>query len=127
MSANQPPDPYFSDINFNPNFFKMISTYLTEAIANSKYLRLIGGILSGNLGIKVNPRVELDVVGKAVINTTVNSTPSTGQFGSSGARLIFREGTASVPPYALGCDGSALWYGYLELRYIHFILELLKE
>jgi hypothetical protein len=88
MSANQPPDPYFNNINFNPNFFKVISTYLTETIANSKYLRLIGGILSGNLGIKRTPRVELDVVGKAIINTNSNSTPGNGILGSTGTKII---------------------------------------
>ena len=51
-NVDTPPNPYFSGINFNPSFFSSISAYLTEAIANSKYLRLIGGILSGNLGIK---------------------------------------------------------------------------
>ena len=53
--------------------FKTISTYLTETIANSKYLRLIGGILSGNLGIKRTPRAELDILGKAIINTNLNN------------------------------------------------------
>jgi hypothetical protein len=46
MSANIPPNPYFNNINFNPNFFNVAVQYLTEAIANSKYLRLIGGILA---------------------------------------------------------------------------------
>ena len=41
MNTDTPPDPYFSGINFNPSFFKVLSTYLTEAIANSKYLKLI--------------------------------------------------------------------------------------
>jgi hypothetical protein len=114
MSVNQPPDPYFNNINFNPNFFKIISTYLTETIANSKYLRLIGGILSGNLGIKRTPRVELDVVGKAIINTGLYDPPNTGISGSGGAKLILTEGTAGTYPYALGTDafaGGNLWYG----------------
>ena len=51
-NVDTPPKPYFSGINFNSSFFPSLSSYLTEAIANSKYLRLIGGILSGNLGIK---------------------------------------------------------------------------
>ena len=111
MSANQPPDPYFSNINFNPNFFKIISTYLTETIANSKYLRLIGGILSGNLGIKRTPRVELDVVGKAIINTNLYAPPNIGILGGTGAKLILTEGTVSAAPYALGTDFQTLWYG----------------
>jgi hypothetical protein len=91
MSANLPPDPYFNNINFNPSFFSTITDFLTIAIANSKYLRLIGGRLTGNLGIKVNPRVELDVNGKCVINNSLNSLPSNGTFGANGTKLILTE------------------------------------
>jgi hypothetical protein len=41
MSSGIPPDPYFNNINFNPNFFKVVVQYLTETIANSKYLKLL--------------------------------------------------------------------------------------
>ncbi len=51
-NVETPPNLWFSNINFHPSFFSSVSDYLTEAIAKSKYLRLIGGILSGNLGIK---------------------------------------------------------------------------
>jgi hypothetical protein len=44
-NVQTPPNPWFSNINFNPSFFQSISDHLTEAIANSKYLRLI---VSGN-------------------------------------------------------------------------------
>jgi hypothetical protein len=38
-NVDTPPNPYFSGINFNPSFFSSTaSNYLTEAIANSKYL-----------------------------------------------------------------------------------------
>jgi len=111
MSSQLPPNPYFNGINFNPSFFSKITDYLTEAIANSKYLRLIGGILSGNLGIKTTPEVELDVNGKVIINNGVGSLPANGRLGSNGSRLILYPGTASEPPYALGYNGNALWYG----------------
>lgn len=111
MSSNTPPDPYFSGINFNPSFFNVIQTYLTEAIANSKYLKLIGGTLTGFLGINRTARAELDVNGKAVINNNNISAPSIGILGSIGTKLILFDGTASEPPYALGVDAATLWYG----------------
>jgi hypothetical protein len=44
-NVDTPHNPYFNGINFNPSFFlSTVSNDLTEAIANSKYLRLIGGI-----------------------------------------------------------------------------------
>lgn len=111
MSANTPPDPYFNNINFNPSFFKVVSKYLTEAIANTKYLKLIGGTLSGFLGIGRTARVELDVNGKAVINNGTSSLPGNGTLGSDGTRLVLFEGSASATPYALGIDVNVLWYG----------------
>lgn len=111
MSSEIPPNPYFNNINFNPSFFTIIGEYLTEAIANSKYLKLIGGTLSGFLGIKRTPRTELDVNGKAVINNTLTSIPANGILGSNGTRLILLEGTVSETPYALGINSGELWYG----------------
>ena len=73
-NVDTPPNPYFNNINFNPSFFLSVaSNYLTEAIANSKYLRLIGGMLTGNLGINRTPQVELDVNGKAMINNNMGN------------------------------------------------------
>lgn len=111
MSSATPPKPYFSGINFNPGFFSSISDYLTEAIANSKYLKIIGGTLSGFLGIKRTARIELDVNGKAVINDTTIGVPANGVFGSAGTKLILTEGTASETPNAIGVGNSHLWYG----------------
>ena len=55
MSADRPPDPYFNNINFNPLFFSsVISDYLTEIIANAKYLQLTGGTITGNLRVNNN-------------------------------------------------------------------------
>lgn len=70
MSSNLPPDPYFNNINFNPNFFKVVSTYITKAYADftyltilsasttyatisslSNYLLLTGGTITGNLSM----------------------------------------------------------------------------
>lgn len=111
MSANLPPDPYFNNINFNPSFFSTVVQYLTETIANLKYLRLIGGRLTGNLGIKITPRAELDVAGSAIINTGLNGPPTNGIIGSTGTRLILTEGNAGATPYGIGNDLNAQWYG----------------
>jgi hypothetical protein len=112
MSADTPPKPYFSGINFNPSFFSPIIQYLTEAIANTKYLMLNGlNFMTGNLGIKRIAEVELDVDGKAIINNGVGSLPANGRLGSNGTRLILFPGTATEPPFALGYNGETLWYG----------------
>jgi len=111
MSSQIPPNPYFNGINFNSSFFTSLTDYLTEAIANSKYLRLIGGILSGNLGIKRTPAVELDVNGKVFINNNIFALPSNGVYGGDGTRLTLAPGTISTPPYAFGIAPSTLWYG----------------
>lgn len=102
MSANLPPDPYFSNINFNPSFFlDVVVTYLTEIIANTKYLKLIGGTINGFLGI----------IGKCTINNGLNAAPSNGTLGSNGTKLILTEGTASITPVGLGTETDAIWYG----------------
>lgn len=54
MSSQTPPNPYFNNINFNPNFFKTTADYITRAFANSTFLKLIGGFISGKLGIGVS-------------------------------------------------------------------------
>lgn len=110
-NVDTPPNPYFSGINFNPSFFTVVSNYLTETIANSKYLRLIGGTLSGFLGIGRTARVELDVNGKAVIDNSVGSLPANGTLGSNGTRLILFPGSTTEPPFALGYNANMLWYG----------------
>jgi hypothetical protein len=111
MSSQIPPNPYFSGINYNPSFFSTVAAYLTEAIANSKYLKLLGGSLGGFLGILRNPaRVALDVNGKAVINDGTTGTPANGQFGGAGTKLILAEGGINTP-IALGTDANDLWYG----------------
>ena len=44
-----PPKPYFNGINFNSSFFSPLIQYLTEAIANTKYLMLNGlNFMTGN-------------------------------------------------------------------------------
>lgn len=111
MSTGIPPKPYFDSINFNPNFFKVVQTYLTEAIANLKYLKLIGGTLTGFLGIGREPRVGLDVNAKAIIDTGINTAPANGEFGSNGTRIILYNGSSTEPPYALGINTNTLWYG----------------
>ena len=111
-NVDTPPNPYFSGINFNPSFFLSVaSNYLTEAIANSKYLRLIGGILTGNLGIKTTPIAELDINGKAYINNGFGTFPGNGVLGTNGTRLILHPGTPTEPPFALGYNANELWYG----------------
>ena len=111
MSSQIPPDPYFSGINYNPGFFTSITDYLTLAIANSKYLKLIGGTLGGFLGILRTPRLALDVNGKAVINDNTSGTPQNAELGGTGTRIILKEGTAIQTPFALGVVLDTLWYG----------------
>jgi hypothetical protein len=78
MSAGIPPDPYFNNINFNPSFFIDNDPFLTETIANLKYLKLTGGTLTGNLNVSyANP--VLTIRGTAENQTAILylSTPST--------------------------------------------------
>jgi hypothetical protein len=111
MSSQTPPSPYFSGINFNSAFFSVVSSYLTETIANSKYLKLLGGTLSGFLGILRAPRVAIDVNGQAVINNGTSGNPTNGQFGGNGTKLILDEGTAGKTPIGLGTNTNDLWLG----------------
>jgi hypothetical protein len=112
MSSIAPPVPYFSGINFNPAFFRSVYDYLTEQIANTLYLKLRGGSLSGNLGIKKSPaNVELDMTGKINISG-FSGIPTIGIYGGSGTKLILKEGITSIsPPIALGVNGDNLWMG----------------
>ena len=121
MSSQIPPSPYFSGINFNSGFFSSITEYLTEKIANSKYLKLLGGSLGGFLGILRNPaRVALDVMGKAVINDGTLGTPANATFGGAGTRLILEEGTLAQTPIALGIEANNLWLGTQSTGNIKF-------
>lgn len=116
MSANIPPKPYFSGINFNPSFFSVIQTYLTEVIANTKYLLLSGSnYMTGNLGIKRTAAVELDVNGKAYINNFIYGVPAVGDYGGTSAKLILKAGSASETPMAFGVNSSDLWFGTYTL------------
>lgn len=128
MSTGIPPKPYFDSINFNPNFFKVVQTYLTEAIANLKYLKLIGGTLTGFLGIGREPRVELDVNGKAIIKgTAIPTAPANGLYGSNGTKVILVEGTVSDPPIAIGSSGDGLWLGVNSICNISFFIGLIEK
>ena len=110
-NVDTPPNPYFNGINFNSSFFPSISAYLTEAMANSKYLKLIGGILRGNLGIKKTPAVELDVNGKVNIdNSLITGMPENGTYGGVGTRLILYPGTPTTMAYSIGVSGGRMWY-----------------
>jgi hypothetical protein len=51
------------------------SFYNTRVNISGERKSLIGGILSGNLGIKRTPQVELDVNGKVNINNGIGSLP----------------------------------------------------
>ena len=93
MSEQNPPNPYFNNIDFNSSFFSTISNYLTQTIADARYLRLIGGYLSGFLGVNRTsaPRVALDVLGKAIINDGNYGTPANGVSGSASTKLILKK------------------------------------
>jgi len=107
-----PPKPYFNGINFNPSFFSTVLNYLTEAIANTKYLMLNGlNFMTGNLGIKRSPQVELDVNGKAIIHTGLGGVPVNGIYGGDGTRLVLWPGAADDTAYALGISATTMWYG----------------
>lgn len=112
MSSQIPPVPYFSGINFNPKFFRSVYDYLTEQIANTLYLKLRGGSLTGNLGIKKSPaNVELDITGKINISG-VEGLPANGIYGGGGTKLILKEGITGIsPPIALGVNSDNLWIG----------------
>jgi hypothetical protein len=113
MSSQLPPDPYFNNINFNPSFFIDNDPFLTETIANLKYLKLTGGTLTGNLGIGTAPRTNLDVNGKAIINDGLSGVPVNGILGGSGTELILKTGTASDTPIALGLQ--KIIYGWEQM------------
>ena len=121
MSSQIPPVPYFSGINFNPTFFRTIYEYLTEQIANTLYLKLKGGSLTGNLGIKKSPaNVELDMTGKINISG-VGGAPANGIYGGVGTKLILQEGIAGLlPPVALGVVSNNLWMGVGDVGNISF-------
>ena len=122
MSSIAPPNPYFSGINFNPAFFRSIYDYLTETIANTLYLKLRGGSLSGNLGIKKSPaNVELEVNGKIDIGRTLG-LPFNGVYGANGTKLILEEGTASSTPSAIGANTNNLWFGSSTLGFLSFYI-----
>ena len=108
MSANNPPNPYFNGINFNSSFFSTIVTYLTQAIADSRYLRLIGGTLSGFLGINRAPRVALDITGSAIINNGVDGVPINGTFGNN--KLTLTEGNIGAVPIGFSTNSNVLQY-----------------
>jgi len=99
MSANNPPNPYFTNINFNSSFFSAISNYLTLAYANAHYLLSYGTAtstatttqFSGSVGIGATASGtagdlqitsgtvsnNLYVNGKVGIGTTSNPTATT--------------------------------------------------
>jgi hypothetical protein len=46
MSANNPPNPYFNNINFNSSYFSSISDFITLTYANTHYLLSYGNATS---------------------------------------------------------------------------------
>ena len=108
MSANNPPNPYFNGINFNSSFYSQISNYLTQTIADSRYLRLIGGTLSGYLGINRAPRVALDITGSAIINNGVDGVPINGTYGNN--KLTLTEGNIGAVPIGFSTNSNILQY-----------------
>jgi hypothetical protein len=122
MSTNQPPNPYFNNINFNPSFFSSeVSNYLTKIIANATYLKLSGGTIAGNLRINSNTTLGIapyalniipySATSKAIIYTQNNGIDAgeillqPNQNGSVGI------GTTATLGYKLYVGGQAYFAG----------------
>ena len=53
----------------------------------------------------------LDVRGTIYIKGSVSvAAPTTGNYGGNGDRIVLWNGSSTSHPYALGIDGSTLWY-----------------
>ena len=66
---------------------------------------------SGNVGIKTTPAAPLDINGNIKIITT-NSLPLISQNGTSGDRIILKEGVVGTNTYpiSIGCSSDKLWF-----------------
>ncbi len=58
--------------------------------------------MTGNLGIKRSPQVELDVNGKAIIHNGIGGFPVNGTLGGDATRLILWPGAPDNTGYAFG-------------------------
>ncbi|MFZ9340357.1 MAG: tail fiber protein, partial [Ilumatobacteraceae bacterium] len=67
----------------------------------------------GNVGIgTATPQEKFHVTGKAFIHTGTVGLPANGTYGGNdGTRIILWPGSSTATPYALGINGSTLWYG----------------
>ena len=65
----------------------------------------------GNIGIGTNsPNSTLDINGILNVKNSFFNIPTTSFFGSSGDRIILREGSSTIYPYSIGLDTNKLWY-----------------
>jgi len=81
MSANNPPNPYFSNIDYNNAFFSAgVGNYLTLSYANSRYLFSTGTatstatttFFSGSVGIGTNASgINGDLIANTIEATTI--------------------------------------------------------
>ena len=92
----------YSVITGKPTYFPIdpatstLTNYLTTTTAASTYLTLTGASdMSGKL---------------TVSNGNQLSTPGIGTYGSIGTRIILWKADAVSYPYALGMNGSTMWY-----------------
>jgi len=122
MSANQPPKPYFNNINFNPSFFSSeVSNYLTEIIANAKYLKLSGGTITGNLRINGNTTLGIapyavniipySATSKAIIYTQNNGFDAGEILLQPNQNASVGIGTTATLGYKLYVGGQAYFAG----------------
>ena len=68
---------------------------------------------TGNVGIHTSVAgVPLHIQGKLCVDTVATGAPSVGTYGGdNGTRIVLWKGSAAETPYALGINGSTLWYG----------------
>lgn len=69
MSSQQPPNPWFNAINYNPNFFTTSTVGITLAYANSNYLRITSGTNPISYSSTTTFNGSVNTLGNLLVNT----------------------------------------------------------